>query len=373
MRPLPFALAAVSAALAIPLLASNLTSAAQVNLVPNGDFSQGLAGWDDWFPNQTELTVTAAGTLNVQAKQPSSTAHFDSVSRCIAIPSDQQPYEVEGDVYVPLGQARKGQAYIRVQSWPTANCIAPTTTEPYHEYWFAPAGNLQHLSATFTPAAGTKAFRISLAAVSPAAGAGEDATVAFRAELDNIGILGDDGVADEPQDPPADDPTVTPTADKPGDPPADDPGDPPGDDQTVTPAPVDDPTATPTPGNPGGGGKPPVVLPEVPQGPFDVEVPGPLGHGPTVTPTPVATSTPEPLKPDEPSQPGKSDAPQHEPQAAEEPLATTDEPASQATPLPPSTGTGVQSGRDQPPVLAGLLLGLAGLFSSAGVLMRRRS
>ena len=109
----PARLSILSAAIAAPLILSSFADAAQKNFVTNGDFSQGLTAWNDWDPNNTELTVTAAGTLNVQAKQPSAVYTFRSVSQCVPIPNDQQPYQLEGDVTVPLGQARTGDAYIR--------------------------------------------------------------------------------------------------------------------------------------------------------------------------------------------------------------------------------------------------------------------
>jgi hypothetical protein len=209
-----------AAGLALPVILAGSAGAAPTNYVVNGDFSQGLTAWNDWFPNQTNLTVTPGGVLSIESKLPDSDGMYDSVAQCHPVPSDAHDYLVEADITVPAGQGRTGYVEVVVQSY-VGPCEWPSQPQWVGEQTFYGTGS-SHASFQVTPKPGATHFRLKLGVGTTAVLPGQDPADSLEALFDNVSVtaIGYEPPADDPT-PPADDPTPPP-ADHPT-PPADEP------------------------------------------------------------------------------------------------------------------------------------------------------
>ncbi|MGH7753034.1 MAG: hypothetical protein ACREN5_09470, partial [Gemmatimonadales bacterium] len=273
----------LAAALALPaLLLHGGAASAATNLVPNGDFSGGTAGWTAATP-LTALAVSPAERLEVINASGTKDARVDWAWTCVTGINDLYAYDFGGDILIPSGQQRVGKAYLRVSAWKGPNCDGQFVNE-----WFSSQvtalDSLEHHATAILPADGVQSIwvRLFVATVNVPQGPGPYGL--FRAEFDNLTLT--QGALQAP--------------------------------------PQEEPTATPTPALP----------------PFiDIPVPGGSGQTPapatpTQTPPPAATQTPT----SPPAQPTASPTPQAT--APSTATAAASPARTSIAPAPPNTGNG---------------------------------
>ncbi len=341
-------LAATAAAVAIALAAvAGPALAGAPNMVTNGDFASNVNGWTG---NPLVGITWSAGHGEVSLKEDKATATGGFVLQCLGAALPGHTYQYGGDVYIPSGQPRGGFGTIVITFYTGANCgggyagAKSTTQILATDAWYSVAN-------TMTAPQNSVSVAIWLNPSKKDIKYGGLSSDVFTAWYDNI------FVADQGQDPNA--PTPTPT-----NPP------PPQGSPIPTKTPTKSPTASPTPQQtvPATTTVIPMLTPAPENTPI-VIIPG--GDWPTITPPP-ATSTPKPSNTPVTTPPTKDvpQQPQTTPSLPEQHTSESSHPEGQATPLPPTTGSGISGSASSSSVLAAGLVLL--LVSGASLLGARR-
>ncbi len=368
-----------AAATAIPAAGLMLASAAGPNLLQNGDFSNGVAGWSDFYGNPQAVNGAMQLTNGYQGTGNS----YYSALQCVTNIQEGANYTAKGDAYVELGQTPYGAAGIYVNFNTGPNCDGSNLGGGHAAGGFIDAqrGIWIPLTHSVTAPAGAKSVYIRPTALKEPKPYGSSAPETFVVLFDNLEFFETNGsspVPDEPAEdqPPVEEPSPDPV-EEPSPDPADDPqpqDDPQPEDDPQSgddPQPEDDPVP--------GGGEEPGDVPEVPEIPEIPQIPEfpPIPEFPQVPDQPQAPEVPAGDGPAVPEQP----QPQQPAPEGPAPQPGTPEPATPpapevTVPLPPATGNGLAASRGGalPGFLLALGVTLAGIGSvaTAAVFRNRR-
>lgn len=356
-------LSILGVAAAIPAAAGLvLALAAGPNLLQNGDFSNGVAGWNNFGGNPQSVN----GAMQVTNPYQGNGNSYYGAYQCVTGIQAGTNYTATGEAFVALGQTPFGAAGIYVHFNTGPNCNGSNLGGGHAAGGFSDAqrGIWLPLTHSVSAPAGANSVNIYTTALKEPKPSGTSAPETLVVLFDNIEFFETNDPAPDPVEDPAPEPVEEPTPD----PVEEDPApqeDPQPEDVPVPDEPQDEPEDTPeVPGTP-----------EVPQVPEVPEIP----EIPEVPETPAPEGDDDPVQPQDPApQVPNADPVPGEPTAPEQPQPSPEEtpaPPTVDVPFPPATGTG--------PAIAGrgtlgavvLALGsvLAGLGSiAAAATIRRR-
>ncbi len=289
--------ASILGAASLATLAVTGASAANPNLITNGDFTTGIGGWSlrAGVPGSLGWSLSDHSLVIVNNSAPGQTT-LASAQQCVTAIDDGRSYTLEDDAFVASGQQRSGGAHARVFWYAGDSCNGSVLGSPFASTFVTAFNTWTHTNDTFTAPAGAKSASILLGVQQNEAGAGEDPAAHFKAKWDNVSFRKNLILLAPPI-------------------------------ATIPPLAGIDPPIIQTP--------PPVKTPPtIVSDPPATTTPGPIKAPPTVIVNPAGTATPSPA-----STPGGPATTEHQ----------SDEPAAQpAAPVQtPADSTG--SGATQPP------------------------
>jgi hypothetical protein len=307
-------LSILGAAAAAPIMLGAVAGASS-NLLSNGNFSNGTSDWSVKQGWPAASIHAQSGHLVVVNESTLDTGTFGAALQCVGGIDDGETYELEAKAYDPSGQQRDGDAVLRIFWYSSPNCTTGVLS--------APIGPNSHgkdawetLLQTSVAPAGAHSAEVLLIASKDKATQGQPLDGTHTVYFDNASFK-------KHQEPAPDVPNV----------------------------------------------------PEIP-GDIEVEVPGPIGQPPVVTPTP-APDAPDPTPPAE-----QGNESSDEPTTTPVPSTQADDqaPGEQATPaidtielLPPDTGNGVAGDESGPArgTTFALLAAAMAAMAAGGAIWRR--
>jgi hypothetical protein len=362
-------LSILGAAAAIPAAGIFLASAAGPNLVQNGDFSNGVAGWSNFSGNPQAVN----GAMQLANGYQGTGNSYFSALQCVTGIQEGVNYTVKGNTFIEPGQTPFGAAGLYLHFHTGENCDGSSLGGGHTANGFdeAQRGYWLPLSHTVNAPAGAKSVYIRPTALKEPKPYGTSAPETLVVLFDDIEFFETNSSNENPNqdDQPAEveEPGEDPTPEEDPTPQEEpQPDEEPQPEETPVPEqdqPADEPQDEPedTPEVP--------EVPEIPQVPEWPEFPGPDGGDEPVTPEEPQDPQPQAPQPQQPG-PQQPSAPE-QPDAPHEDTAPTPE---VKVPLPPATGTGpVAASRGTIGILV-LALGsiLAGLGSVAAAASIRR-
>lgn len=209
-----------AAAIGVSAIASS--AAAGVNVMPNGDFSDSITGWQT--TPYTKLSADGGSGVIGNTFDELSEDSIASAYQCVPI-SDAKNYHFFGAVYIPSGQQRSGYARLVTTFYPTNNCIGVPLdvhkSAPFHETgkWLTDSGDLLR-----TDPKTAYSLKVELIVKKNSTEQAALQSKSFVAKFDNIKLLQTSKPVEEPElptagseDPPkpgAKQPTIVPPAPK---------------------------------------------------------------------------------------------------------------------------------------------------------------
>lgn len=338
-----FKILILAAAAAIPAAGFFFASAAGPNLVTNGDFTNGVAGWDNFSGNPQPQNGAMAVTNNYQGTGNS----YYSGWYCVGGIQPGTQYTVNTQAFVdPASPANTGAA-IGLHYYASTDCSGGNlVTGGGLQYGgFAPNQRGQWITLGFneTAPAGAKSVRVRATAVKHPNPSNTSIPGSHVVLFDNVYFGEADLATPTPSNTPV--PTSTP---KP----------------SVTPVASSTPAADPTPSIP---------TPNIPN-PGGIDTP--IEYWPTATPTSKPADKPGSgggatpgSTPSTNTQTNEPETPSQEPGTVQPQTSANDN-----APLPPATGTGAPSDETQTDLLllAGASTIFLGLVGGAFATRRRR-
>jgi hypothetical protein len=208
MNRIKFAL--LTAAAAIPLAGVMLASAAGPNLVKNGDFTNGVTGWDNFgtapvaFNNAMQVTNAYAGTGN----------SYYGAEQCITGIQAGQDYVATAEVFVGDNQPEGGMAGVYFHFRNDPNCNGNNLGGGHMANGYAPEnrGKWVTLTHNVTAPAGSKSLLIVASAVKEPVQYADSVPGSMVALFDNITLKKADVIIVKPTATPTQKPDPSPTA-----------------------------------------------------------------------------------------------------------------------------------------------------------------
>lgn len=181
---------------AVALLGAVVTSAAGPNLLQNGDFSQGTDHWQITEPSA--VLQASNGELSITTTAHSASSWGFGAAQCVDGISELHEYHLTGDMRIPAGQSRSGQAGFWVFAHDGPNCTGnssgawgPGMTGVVDSWVFA-----QH---TFVPPDGTRSLEFHLYGYMAEAEGNDDPQGEFTVMFHNMSLSQGNQVKDEPR------------------------------------------------------------------------------------------------------------------------------------------------------------------------------
>ena len=183
----------LAAALALPAIGLVPAAAVSANLVSNGTFDNGVAGWESLSGNPT----ASQGRMEVTNDCTGSAASFYSGWYCAPVQGGTQ-YAAEADYLVPSSAPADSGAGISLIYYPTADCSGDSLREGVQHLiagkTAAERGQVQRLSMVSKAPASAAAVRVRLSAVKDPVGM-ERITAKHVVAFDNVSLIAQDNAA----------------------------------------------------------------------------------------------------------------------------------------------------------------------------------
>ncbi|MCZ2111485.1 MAG: hypothetical protein LC118_18295 [Dehalococcoidia bacterium] len=179
--------ASILGAASLATLAVTGASAANPNLITNGDFTTGIGGWSlrAGVPGSLGWSLSDHSLVIVNNSAPGETT-LASAQQCVTAIDDGRSYTLEADAFVASGQQRSGGAHARVFWYAGDSCNGSVLGSPFASTFITAFNTWTHTNDTFTAPAGAKSASILLGVQQNEAGAGEDPAAHFKAKWDNV-------------------------------------------------------------------------------------------------------------------------------------------------------------------------------------------
>lgn len=201
-----FKTAILAAAAVIPAATMFVSaSASNPNLVTNGTFTGGVAGWTASASPLGSISAGPGNTALVKNLVTGASTTQASGLQCVNGVSAGTKYTLSADTLIPSGQTRHGGAQTRVFFFAGANCSGAAIEAPQGSFVIA-LDAWTAVSNTFLAPAGTTSARVQIMSQKYIAGAGEDPNADFRVYWDNVKFAEYEAPAT-----PTNTPTKTPT------------------------------------------------------------------------------------------------------------------------------------------------------------------
>jgi len=180
----------LAAALALPAIGLVPAAAASSNLISNGAFDSGVAGWESLSGNP----VASQGRMEVTNDYTGSASSFYSAWYCAPVQGGAQ-YSAEADYLVPLSAPDDSGAGLSLIYFPTSDCSGDSLHEGVQHLiagkTAAERGQVQRIAMVSKAPAGTAAVRVRLSAVKDPVGM-ERITAKHVVAFDNVSLVARD-------------------------------------------------------------------------------------------------------------------------------------------------------------------------------------